>query len=412
MNEVSDTSEHSEDPIVDVTAMAHGGHAIARLDGQVVFVRHALPGERVRIRVTERTTRFLRADATEVITAAPDRVPAPCPVAGVCGGCDFQHVSMDGQRRLLGSVVREQLQRIAGIDWPVDVEDVGSPLGWRTRMTWSPGPQGKLGLRRHRSHEVVDVGTCLIAHPELPLLDRQQWDDQVTAVVSSAGERVIATDAEVSEDTRAAVHGVVTSRGLPVSGLDRVTEAVHDHRFTIGATGFWQVHPRAAETLVDAVLAGAMVREGDTVFDLYSGAGLFSAFLADHVGDGGAVHAVEGSRTGAEDAQRRFTNQTTVHTHRSAVDRALTSDRLPARADVIVLDPPRAGAKKEVPLITARSPRRIVHVACDPAALARDVSLYAKDGYELVNLRAFALFPMTHHVECVAVLAPNSSKTA
>ncbi len=376
-------------PVVDVGPVAHGGHCVARLDGQVVFVRHTLPGERVRIRVTEESKRFLRADAVEVIEPAPGRVDPPCPYAGTCGGCDFQHVDPAVQRELLGGVVREQLSRLAGITWDGEVERVGDELGWRTRMTYAVDGEGRPGLRKHRAHDVVPIERCLIAHPGLPdVLDRR-WPgrEAVEAVVSSRGEQLV-----VGEEKRSAV-----------------TEDVHGVPFRVSGSGFWQVHPAAAETLVDAVMEGAEVRPGDRVVDLYAGVGLFTAFLADAVGPEGEVVSVEADPGGSRDARRNLHDRPIVRLVGETVERAFRSGRVGDRADVVVLDPPRTGAKRAVGDIVGLEPRRVVYVACDPAALARDLATFAEAGYRLDSLRAFALFPMTHHVECVASLGLGRS---
>jgi tRNA/tmRNA/rRNA uracil-C5-methylase (TrmA/RlmC/RlmD family) len=394
--------------VVEVGPIAHGGHCVARLDGQVVFVRHALPGEQVRIEITEQNKRFLRADAVEVLRAAPGRVDPPCALAGVCGGCDFQHVSPEVQRDLLTDVVREQLDRLAGIRWDGRVEAVEPALGWRTRVAWSVTPDGRPGLRRHRSHEVVPVEVCPIAHPDLPDVTAQRWDAPgVEAIASSTGDRLLVTDASISDDTEAVVDGVVADDGTVRGGRGRVTERVHDVDFRVTGSGFWQVHPAAATTLVDAVLAGADVHAGDTVLDLYAGVGLFSAFLADAAGPDGTVVAVEADAGGQRDARRNLNGRPTVRLVADTTEHALRAGGLGKQADVVVLDPPRTGAKKAVAHIVGLAPRRIVYVACDPAALARDLASFAERGYVLSQLRAFALFPMTHHVECVAVLEPG-----
>ena len=374
----------SDLPVVEVGPIAHGGFCVARLDGQVVFVRHTLPGERVRIRITERTKRFLRADAVEVLEPAAERVEPPCALAGTCGGCDFQHVDPAAQATLLTQVVREQLQRLASITWDGEVEQVPPELGWRTRMTWTYTPDGRPGLRRHRSHDVVPVDHCPIAHPDLPAPGSAKAGHQVETIVSSTGQQLVLHDGTV--------------RG----GAGHLVERVHDTDFRVTGSGFWQVHPKAASTLVDAVLAGAEVQPGDTVLDLYAGVGLFTAFLADAAGPTGSVVSVEADHGGHRDARRNLHDRPTVQLVGDTTERAL--DHID-RADVVVLDPPRTGAKQAVASIAALGARRIVYVACDPAALARDLGSFAELGYRLDGLRGFALFPMTHHVECVAVLS-------
>lgn len=403
--------DDSLEAVLDIGPVAHGGHCVARLDGQVVFVRHAMPGERVRVRITERSTSFLRADVVEVLEAAPGRVEAPCRYAGLCGGCDFQHVDPAVQRTMLGDVVREQLHRLASIEWDGVVEAVEpDALRWRTRVTFAVDGDGRPGLRRHRSHDIIPVEECLIAHPDLPQVLGQTWDaDSVEAIVSSTGEKIIVTDASISDAVEAAVDGVVAVDGTTRGGRGFVTENVLSTDFRVSGSGFWQVHPDAATTLVEAVIDAAQIKQGDTVLDLYAGVGLFTTFLSDEVGEGGTVFSIESDRVAARDARRNLHDLPDVRLVAETVERALRQQMLGDSADVVVLDPPRTGAKRVVADIAALGPRRIVYVACDPAALARDLASFAARGYRLEGLRAFALFPMTHHVECVAVLtaAPN-----
>ncbi|HLR97263.1 MAG TPA: class I SAM-dependent RNA methyltransferase [Jiangellaceae bacterium] len=390
---------------VDVERVAHGGWCIARNDGRVVLVRHTLPGERVVARITEgdETSRFWRADAVEVLVAAADRVAPPCPFAGpgACGGCDWQHVSVPGQRTLKTLVVREQFRRLAGLEVGAEVEPVRDDdgLGWRTRVRFAVDDSGRAGFRRHRSHEVLPVDDCLIAHPEVAAPDvlARSWGeaDAVSVAVSNRGERTVWTQ-----------EGRRRSRATRISGAARLREDVGERTWRVSAEGFWQVHPRAATTLLDTVIDAAQVEPGDRVLDLYSGVGLFAGPLGTQVGEAGAVVAVESSTDAVRDARRNLHHQPQVELLAERVDRALTRT-LPDRADVVVLDPPRTGARANVVQeIATRAPRTVVYVGCDPAALARDVATFARHGYRLVGLRAFDLFPMTHHVECVATLHP------
>ena len=354
---------------VEVGPVAHGGHFVARPGGRVVFVRHALPGERVIVEITEDNGRYLRGDAVEVREPSPHRVVPPCPYAGpgACGGCDFQHVELAEQRRLKAAVVEEQLARLAGIEREVVVEEVTVPdhatpdgLGWRTRMQYVHLPDGGRGLRRHRSHDVVPIDRCLIAHPE-------------------------AREPE------------------PGTVLEEVTTSAGTRRFAVAAGGFWQPHVAAPRTLVDCVLELATPHPGERVLDLYAGVGLFAGFLAEAVGADGSVRAVEGDRSAASHARDNLADQPQARVVSGRVDRVLARGVGPA--DLVVLDPPRVGAKRPVVrAIAALEPRAVVYVACDPAALARDLGYFAEHGYRLDVLRAFDLFPMTHHVECVALL--------
>lgn len=370
--------------------VAHGGHWVARTDeGQVVFVRHALTGERVRARVVE-GGRFLRADAVEILQPAPARVDAPCPLAHAdgCGGCDFQHVDLAAQRELKAQVVAEQLQRLAGLDWPVVCEAVPGDvegLRWRTRMQYVDLGAGRLGLRKHRSHDVVEVADCLIARPDARV--------DVTAERARQGTR------------QGRVHTA------PMRTDEVIVEHVRDRDFQAAADGFWQVHPGAPEALVDVVLDQLDPRPGETAWDLYGGVGLFAAFLAERVGESGSVMTVEGDRQASAYAGENLADLAGATAVRDRVDRWLArQSRADERVDLVVLDPPRTGAKRAVvEAIAAAGPRAVSYVACDPAALARDIACFADAGYELRALRCLDLFPMTHHVECVALLTKTGS---
>jgi tRNA/tmRNA/rRNA uracil-C5-methylase (TrmA/RlmC/RlmD family) len=382
-----------------VGPVAHGGHCIVRLEGtadgpsdrpRVVFVRHAIPGERVVVEITEGTDgdRFWRGDAVEVLAASGDRVEPPCPYArpGLCGGCDFQHVALPRQRELKATVVREQLARLAGTDVPLEVEPVPGDedgLRWRTRIQWSVGPRGRRGLRRYRSNEVVPIDDCRITRTD-------------ARAVSRAGTTL---------DRHAAALSTVVS--------ERVVVPRHgEHRFAVEADGFWQVHPGAPRVLVETVLDLLQPARGESALDLYAGVGLFARFLADAVGPSGHVLAVEADRAAAKHAQTNLAGLPGVRVECGPVDRVLAAPPTMGfdAVDLVVLDPPREGARSVVvEQVVARSPRAVAYVACDPAALARDVATFAKFGYQVRRLRAFDMFPMTHHVECVALLEKTGS---
>lgn len=370
--------------ILTVGRPAAGGACVARAeDGRVVFVRHALPGETVRVEVTSTGSRFLRADAVEVLEPSPDRVEPPCRYAGACGGCDWQHASAAAQLALKTELVRAQLTQLAGLDWDGTVEPVEPLLGWRTRVQWAIGPEGP-GFRRHRSHDVVPVDRCLIAAaPEPPVVD-----------------------APVGASVEVAAYGeqrAVTVDGRPVQGHGLRVE-VAGRRFEVAAGGFWQVHVRAPELLWAAVHDGLAPRPGERVADLYAGAGLFAALLGSAVGPTGSVLAVEASARACADAARNTDDQPWVKVRTAEVTAALVA-RLDV--DLVVLDPPRAGAGLEVSAALAGlRPRAIAYVSCDPATFARDLKVFRDAGWSAASLRALDLYPQTEHVELVGVLTP------
>jgi tRNA/tmRNA/rRNA uracil-C5-methylase (TrmA/RlmC/RlmD family) len=418
---------------LEVGAVAHGGHCVARHEGRVVFVRHALPGERVTAVVTEdRGGAFCRADAVAVLRASPDRVEAPCPYAGPgrCGGCDWQHVTHEAQRRLKGAVVREQLERLGGLTGPeldalglVDgwtVEELpGGPLGWRTRVQFAVDDAGVAGLRRHRSHEVIPVASCPIAVPAVNEVGvtALPWPgvSSVEVVAAASGDRAVVVTPQEGVRTVEAPElpdGVAlldaSGRGpaRPVHGHARVREEAAGRTWLVHADGFWQVHPAAAQTFVGAVRDALAPAQGESLLDLYSGAGLFAGALAPLVGGAGRVVTIESGRSAVADARRNLRDLPWVRIEQGRVEAVLR--RLGLRSvDLVVLDPTRAGAgAKVVRDIVALGPRAVAYVACDPAALARDVRTFRDRGYRLTALRAFDAYPMTHHVECVATLRP------
>lgn len=392
---------------LEVGPVAHGGHCVARHEGRVVFVRHTLPGERVLARLTdaEPDARFWRADAVEVLEPSPDRVPSPWPEAGPggVGGGELGHVALAAQRRWKATVVAEQLHRLARLDREVVVEAAPAEtdgLGWRTRIELTTDDAGRPGMHRYRSEEVVPLTAMPLAVAGIADIFGRRWPAAVrlTAVAPVGGDRPLIL-----------VDGVPWSGDGPdrrpnarTSVRERAVLATTEYSWRVAAAGFWQVHRTGPTALGTAVLDAVGSRDGATVLDLYAGAGLFTLPLADVVGPSGRVVAVEGDPGAVRDARRNAHDRPQVELHLGGVTEVLGQDVV-AHPDVVVLDPPRVGAGRDVvERLVAMRPERVVYVACDPAALARDVAYLGQLGYPLTGLRAFDLFPMTHHVECVA----------
>lgn len=382
---------------VEIEKVAHGGHFIARFAGRVFFVRHGVPGERVEIEITSVGSSFLRADVVEVLVASPDRVTAPCKFAGpgLCGGCDFQHITPARQRALKTEVIKEQFARIAKANFDVvnevEVEEVAPPLHWRTRISAASNVRGEVGFYALRSHRVIAVDECLIAAKGIgfPALSNRKWptNSRVEIAVSSDGVRTVAIGP--------AIRG---SKVRITEGPKVLHEKIGEVTLEVSQDSFWQSHEKAPAVLIAAIRP--FIRAGDQVLDLYGGVGLFSAGIVDLVGQNGSIDLIESSRSAIGDAQRSFINLPNVRIYQGDVAREIHKIN---GSDVVILDPPREGAGKDVlQNIAALNPRSIVYVACDPAALARDTAYLAELGYSLSDLRAFDLFPMTHHIECVA----------
>jgi tRNA/tmRNA/rRNA uracil-C5-methylase (TrmA/RlmC/RlmD family) len=428
---VPDRSEAGDVVELSVGEVVHGGWCVARpASGPAVFVRHALPGERVRAVITQRTSKLARADATEILEASPDRVPPPCPHAhpGGCGGCDWQHASLPAQRSLKAAVVRQQLRRIAGIDWDVSVEPMpgeANGLGWRTRVTFAVGRDGVAGLRRHRSHDIMEIGDCPIAHPLVAAAaaTKRTWPGAAWVEVAAApgsGQRAvivggaapaaeIAADTVLSQRTRHTGRTGRTGHAGPakvVRGTGYLRQRAAGRDWRVSGAGFWQVHPRAADTLATAVLDALRPQPGEVALDLYCGAGLFAGVLAGAVGPSGTVIGIEADPAAVRDARHNLRATPWARVHRGDAALVLARNGL-SGASLAVADPPRTGlARPIIDLLSAAGAQlgRIAYVSCDPATLARDIALLRAAGWSLDALRGFDAFPMTHHVECLATL--------
>ncbi|XAS65386.1 class I SAM-dependent RNA methyltransferase [Pseudarthrobacter sp. So.54] len=446
---MSDTQTQAHTELtVDVGPVAHGGHCVARHEGRVVFVRHGIPGEKVRIRLTESgaDAKFWRGDVVEVLSASEDRVEHFWDLADSArswshrhppvGGAELGHISLPRQRSLKAEVLAEQLHRLAGIEGQVTVEAVGEPgvagaagLGWRTRTGFAVTPAGKLGMHAHRSDLVLPVREMPLAVESINAL--RLWDMDLQGIerievaapangsrplvllVPAAGtraKRLSAVLAQLPEDVSVASFDPVKGEVLRLRGRTYVQEAAAGHEYRVTGDGFWQIHRNGPDTLVGAVTGflreGGFLEPGAAVADLYAGAGLFTAPLADAVGVTGSVLSVEGAPGTSRDARKNLHGATQVEIVQGRVERVLREKS--RRFDAILLDPPRAGAGKAVVnQLTASGPRAVAYVSCDPASFARDVGYFQQSGWELAGLRAFDLYPHTHHLETVALLTPR-----
>lgn len=381
---------------------AHGGYSVGRVDGQVVFVRLGIPGERVRATVTEIGSggRFVRAEVESVLEASTDRVEPLCrhAVPGGCGGCDWQHVMIARQRTIKAEIVREQLVRV-GKCHPDDellselvVEPCGDDatgFGYRTRMDFIADPRGRLGLRSARSHDVLALQGC-------PIATSQINDSEALRKPWAAGSTVRVVDAQSGI-------AIAPESADPIT----VTQRVDNIDFEVLATGFWQVHRAAPSTFVGIAHAMLEPTPGEFLIDLYGGVGLFARMLAPVLGAGGRTVLVEGDRAAARLAKRNLRSLDHVEVHADRVDAWLKSTRI-TKADLVILDPPRSGAGQAViERVLRLRPRRVLYVACDPASLARDVAFARSCDYRLTGLRAIDAFPHTAHIETFALFQPE-----
>jgi 23S rRNA (uracil1939-C5)-methyltransferase len=381
---------------LEVTAVVAGGAGLARDDGRVTFVEGALPGERVRVAITERKKDFARGHVVGVVQASPHRVAPPCPFVGAgCGGCDWQHVDPAAQRRLKADIVGDALRRQAKLDVEVALGPELAATAYRTTLR-GVAVDGRFGFRRRSSHEIVAVAPCLVAHPTLQdlVVDGRYPDGEVTLRSGAAtGERLVivagASDAaEVPDGVR-----VVGDAELRAGTRAWYHEELAGRRWRISARSFFQARPDGAEALVAAV-RDALDGTGDDrrVVDLYGGVGLFAGALpSSHVTlvEQGAS-SVADARVNLSDLDHRIVKADVTHWG-------------PTHADVVIADPPRTGlAARGVAKVVATGADRVVLVSCDPAALGRDAGLLANAGFILRSATLIDMFPHTSHVEVVS----------
>ena len=397
---------------IDVTNIAHGGVSVARYDGRVVFVADAIPGERVVARISDDSKKsFWRAETISVLTpseyrrahvwsaAALDRDPADR-----AGGAEFGHIELGHQRELKRQVLVEALQRMASIDSAVVVEalegdDERSGTGWRTRVRLHVDEAGRPGPFAARSHRVIPVDELPLATAEL--------SEQAPLHQSFAGVDHV----DILHPSTGGVRLIIGKQKPSV-----ITEVVGEREFRLADGGFWQVHRGAAATLTAAVqqaIDPAHFDPSAANLDLYGGVGLLAAAVADRFGPDTHITSVESDSAATGFAAANLAEWAGARSETGRVERWVrelsTSAAAPERARLargtVVLDPPRSGAGREVvDSVAALDPAQVVYVACDPVAFARDVDLFARHGYSLTALRAFDLFPNTHHVEAVGTL--------
>ncbi|HYH85466.1 MAG TPA: class I SAM-dependent RNA methyltransferase [Pyrinomonadaceae bacterium] len=386
---------------VTVERILPGGVGLAHAHGQTVFVSLAAPGDFVRVRVETVRSRLAFASITEVLTPSPVRVAPPCPHFGRCGGCDFQQLAYEAQLAAKVEIIRDCLRRVARVEPPDEIHITPSPNEWhyRSRARWQHDPLRKhLGYFERGSHRIRDVAECPVASPPVQerlttlraLLAEDRLPDDVPEFEAIAGDEGVALAPAVApEDER------------------EQSRVIGGERYRFDAGCFFQINHALLEPLVREGLRDAA---GDAALDLYSGVGLFTLPLARRFS---RVVAVEGNAAASEYARRNLEDAalTNARVETSAVGNwlARNADAL-GHIDFVLLDPPRAGAEHEcVQSIIRLRPRHVSYVSCDPATLARDLRLLTEGGYRTASVRAFDMFPQTHHVETVVHLDVNNN---
>ncbi|WP_297697473.1 TRAM domain-containing protein [Mycobacterium sp.] len=384
-------------------APANGGSCVAHHEGRVVFVRYALPGERVRVRVTADRGSYWHAEVIEVIEPADGRTASLCPIAGVDGAgcCDLAFAVPEVARALKAEVVSNQLERLGGHRWSGEAEPLSGsgPTGWRTRVRLDVGADRRPGFHRYHSDDLVTDLRC--AQLPVGMLDgiaETEWPmgAQLHVALDDDGARHVVRTLRQGKRTATKV----------IQGRYEAVQRVAGRSWQVPVTAFWQAHRDAAATYSDLVADWAAAGSGMSAWDLYGGAGVFAAVLGAAVGPSGRVLSVDTSRASTRAARAALADLTQVQIVTDSVRRALTAHEGSAsRADVAVLDPPRAGAGREIiDLLSAAGVPRVVHIGCEAASFARDIGIYLGHGYAVEKIRVFDAFPLTHHAESVALL--------
>jgi len=370
-----------------IEKLVPGGEGLARHEGCVVFVPGVLPGEEVRAEIVETKKDFARAELRQILRPSPDRITPPCPLAGTCGGCDWLHIHPTAQGRLKIEIARDAFRRMGGFEWPGLRIETGSPIAYRNRLQVHVGDSGALGFLERRGHGFVPVQHCPVAHPAFaPLFQK--------GAAPGAPERF---------------HAFALSDANRKSHLWREDESPHaeasvtilGRELVFPVSGFFQSNLEMVEHLVPYALQGLA---GDTVLDLYSGVGLFAAFLKDHFR---RVVCVESGREALKFAARNVGSEKGVFLP-GQLEHLTEQADLPLsweQPDAAVVDPPREGLDVRVRAwLKEKSIPKLVYVSCNPVTLARDLKDLLAGPYALEDLRLFDFYPQTSHIEAVAKL--------
>ncbi len=404
-----------------LTAMAHGGEALGRHEGKVIFVPYALPGEEVVVEIVQDKGRYARARLLEVVRPSPDRVEPRCPHFGTCGGCQWQHMAYGAQLRFKEEILRDQLERIGGVSKPPVKPSLGAhdPWFYRNHVQFHLDEEGRLGFLAFRGWEVVPIEVCYIMHPLIEEVFRAldlafpQLERVSIKVGTRTGQKLLILEMEEDlipvlevDEPLSCVEFLPDGTLLTLVGDSHIVEEVGERCFRISAASFFQVNTEQLERLIE-VVREYLAPEGDEVLlDAYCGVGTFGLSLAGEVGQ---VIGVEESDSALADARfnAQYASIPVGEGENAEFIGGRVEDTLPdlAKVDVVILDPPRQGCEREAIIHLVRlAPGKIIYVSCDPATLARDIKRLREGGYHLVEAQLVDMFPQTYHIEAVALL--------
>ena len=401
---------------LEITSLTYGGDGFGRLpDGRACFVPFTLPGEQVRVTLTEEKTGHARGRLLEVLRPSPERIQPPCRHFGTCGGCHYQHLPYPAQLDAKQRIFTEQLTRIAGIPNPPVQPIVPSPQPWNYRNTvqFTLGPNGKPGYQAAGSHAVVEIEECYLPEAALnafwPSLDLEAVPDiERVELRLGAGEDVLVTfesseayvpDFEFSTEADVSVVHLSPDGIVLLAGNDFTTLEVLGRPFRVSAGAFFQVNTAQAAAMVEHLLEILPTTPQTSLLDVYCGVGLFSAFFAGRVGQ---VSGIELSEPACRDFAVNLDEFENVALYQGAAEDVLPGLDFPV--DVAIVDPPRAGlARPVLDALLQLAPPRLAYISCDPSTLARDAKRLLAGGYQLTQATPFDLFPQTFHIESISL---------
>jgi 23S rRNA (uracil1939-C5)-methyltransferase len=398
---------------ITLTTLTYGGDAMGRLaDGRAVFVPFGLPGERVRIRLTDEKRNFARGELVEVLEASPDRITPRCVHFGVCGGCHYQHLPYEKQLDVKVDILRDQLTRIGKIENPPVQRMVASPGPWnyRNHVQFHLTRERKLGYFTALRPRVFAISECHLPEGSInflwPQLEfepgmnierislRSGRDEELMLVLESDSPEA----PELEIEAGISVAHVFEEHAVVIAGNDHITIRVLERDFRVSAASFFQVNTAMAEKMVDHLLSTLAISESTVILDIYCGAGLFSAFLAPKCG---RLIGFEASESACEDFSVNLDEFENVELYEGLAEDVIPN--LEVRPDIVLVDPPRAGLDKSVvDGILKLGPKVIAYISCDPSTLARDSARLINGGYRLRDVTPFDLFPQTYHIESIS----------
>jgi 23S rRNA (uracil1939-C5)-methyltransferase len=401
---------------VTIDRMVYGGEAMGRLpDGRAVFIPFALPREKVDVRLTEEKRGHARGEIVQIIEESPDRISTPCGKHQACGGCHYQHIPYDLQIKFKKEILKDQLERIGKLVAPIVKDTIPSPKIWRYRnqVQFHINRVGKLGYYEPGTNRMVSPDDCPVAEeaieeivPQLKI-DPESWIERVSLRVGIEDDVLLIL--EGSED----IPPEISIEDLPISavyigpgglvhlaGSEYLVMEVLGRQFKVSAESFFQVNTVQTENLVKLILS-YLPEKMDTFLELYSGVGLFSAFIAPKVS---RLAAVEFSERAVDDFGSNLDEYDNVEVYQGKVEEILP--HLDISPDAVLIDPPRAGlGRKTLSALLAKESPLILYVSCDPATLARDARYLVEGGYRLKEITPIDMFPQTYHIECVALMS-------